>query len=222
MEKVKKRNPVIALVFSIISIGLGQIYNGQLVKGIIIFIGAVLLSLLNFALVRISFLCLYAGIMIGIFYMVVAIIDSIRNAIKNTDYTLKRFNRWYVYLMFFLLSIISSNLILSLNPYQSCRALGDSMLPNLEDGDRVLIDQRYYDFKNSFPMRGDIVLFETPSHEGALFLKRVVAVEGETLVINKSGIYINDLPIMKNWLFYGEENGGLDLYGEGKWLVPDN
>lgn len=71
MEKVKKRNPVIALVFSIISIGLGQIYNGQLVKGIIIFIGAVLLSLLNFALVRISFLCLYAGIMIGIFYMVV-------------------------------------------------------------------------------------------------------------------------------------------------------
>ena len=45
------------------------------------------------------------------------------------------------------------------------------MLPNLEDGDRVLIDQRYYDFKNSFPMRGDIVLFETPSHEGALFLK---------------------------------------------------
>ena len=96
------------------------------------------------------------------------------------------------------------------------------MLPNLEDGDRVLIDQRYYDFKNSFPMRGDIVLFETPSHEGALFLKRVVAVEGETLVINKSGIYINDLPIMKNWLFYGEENGGLDLYGEGKWLVPDN
>ena len=27
---------------------------------------------------------------------------------------------------------------------------------------------------------------------------------------------------MKNWLFYGEENGGLDLYGEGKWLVPDN
>src|SRR5690606_22248907 len=166
MEKVKKRNPVIALVFSIISIGLGQIYNGQLVKGIIIFIGAVLLSLLNFALVRISFLCLYAGIMIGIFYMVVAIIDSIRNAIKNTDYTLNRFNRWYVYLMFFLLSIISSNLILSLNPYQSCRALGDSMLPNLEDGDRVLIDQRYYDFKNSFPMRGDIVLFETPSHEG--------------------------------------------------------
>ncbi len=66
---------------------------------------------------------------------------------------------------------------------------GDSMLPTLRDADRVLITKGYDD-----PRAGDIVVVKVRSrHTGELrdFIKRVVAVEGDTVRVDRGVAYIN-------------------------------
>lgn len=220
MEEIEKRNPVLAFTLSILTLGLGQIYNGQLSKGLFIFAGTIILSFLNLIIVGLEWYGIYIGLTITLVYTTIVIIDSVKNAVKQKRYTLKKYNKWYVYLLILLMGLFNGEMVLSLNPYESYTVMGNSMLPNFKDGDRLLIDKSYY--LNDSPTRGDVILFEHPSYLGQLFFKRVVALEGETLKIDASGIYINGSRIKKDWLFYGEENGDLKLYGEGKWLVPDN
>ena len=61
---------------------------------------------------------------------------------------------------------------------------GNSMYPTLHDGDRVLYYRRYSDFKV-----GDIVALDRP--DGEEFVKRVVAVAGDTVNIQGGKLYVN-------------------------------
>lgn len=68
--------------------------------------------------------------------------------------------------------------------------VGPSMLPQLEDGDEVLIDRFLYKFIS--PKSGDIIAFlpngNTNTH---YYLKRVIAVPGDTIQIRDDGVYVN-------------------------------
>lgn len=71
-----------------------------------------------------------------------------------------------------------------------------SMEPTLQVNDMLLVDELVYHFYR--PARGDIVVFHPPprAHSGDKdFIKRVVAVEGETVQIKNGKAYINGQPI---------------------------
>ncbi len=70
------------------------------------------------------------------------------------------------------------------------RVSGDSMSPALEDGESVLVDQLAKYWKQ--PARGDMVFFE--DEQGA-FIKRIVALPGETVDIQEGRVYINSRPL---------------------------
>lgn len=59
---------------------------------------------------------------------------------------------------------------------------GNSMLPNLKDRQYVLTDKLSYRFKD--PQRGEIVVFKAPPNPRKEFIKRVIALPGETLMLN--------------------------------------
>ena len=61
---------------------------------------------------------------------------------------------------------------------------GNSMYPTLHDGDKVLYDRRYTDYKT-----GDVVAMNRP--DGEEFVKRVVAVAGDTVNIQGGKLYVN-------------------------------
>ena len=56
----QQKNPVLALILSLIIVGLGQVYNGQTVKGIVLFIVALLLGLTGVGLIISFIIWLYA------------------------------------------------------------------------------------------------------------------------------------------------------------------
>lgn len=65
---------------------------------------------------------------------------------------------------------------------------GDSMQPNFETGDYLIIDQLSYKFKD--PERGDVIIFRYPNDPSKFFIKRIIGLPGETLTIIDENVYI--------------------------------
>ena len=70
--------------------------------------------------------------------------------------------------------------------------VGGSMLPTLEEGDRLIISKLFYK-----PKYGDIVVLRKESFKKDPIIKRVIATEGQTVDIDfESGIvYVDDVPL---------------------------
>lgn len=94
----------------------------------------------------------------------------------------------------FIISIIVAILICDYICVQTT-ILGSSMESTLSDGDKAYMS-RIYSVK-----RGDIVVFSNPCGD-ELLVKRCIAIPGDTIEINKSGVYINgkkiDEPYIKD------------------------
>jgi signal peptidase I len=68
---------------------------------------------------------------------------------------------------------------------------GESMIPNLSNGDYLIIDEITYRF--SEPQRGDVVVFNAgfiQGYAGQRFIKRVVGLPGETVDISGGKVHI--------------------------------
>ncbi len=67
---------------------------------------------------------------------------------------------------------------------------GDSMKPVLNNGDVVLVNRFSYTFGS--PKRGDLIVFKPKGNENNHdYIKRVVALPGETVELVEGGIYID-------------------------------
>lgn len=68
---------------------------------------------------------------------------------------------------------------------------GDSMLPTVQTGDRVLIDRLAYTLGS--PARGDIVVFHTPPQISppSTYIKRIIGLPGDTVSINPGQVWVN-------------------------------
>jgi signal peptidase I len=65
-----------------------------------------------------------------------------------------------------------------------------SMEPTLVEGDRVLVNRLVYHFRS--PESGDIIVFDPPNTDSSdPFIKRVVAVGGDTVAVHDGQLYVN-------------------------------
>ena len=64
------------------------------------------------------------------------------------------------------------------------------MEPHLHDQDQVLLDKLTYRFRD--PKRYEIIVFPGPEGGDQFFVKRVIALPGETVKITKGKVYVND------------------------------
>lgn len=85
----------------------------------------------------------------------------------------------------FVLTGIITGFFISRIFFQTYAVKGDSMLPNLKNGDSVII------FKGLSPETGDIVLFTSPLEKDRVMLKRLIAKDGDVIEIRDKNIYIN-------------------------------
>ena len=73
---------------------------------------------------------------------------------------------------------------------------GDSMMPTLENGDRMIVNKIGYTIGN--PDRFDIVVFHAP--EGKDYIKRVIGLPGDHVEYIDDQLYINGEPIDEPYL----------------------
>ncbi len=79
---------------------------------------------------------------------------------------------------------------------------GSSMAPNFSNGDYVLIDELTYRMRE--PVRGEVVVFKYPKDESTYFIKRVIGLSGERVVVSNGVVKIYNAE-NKDGLILGEE-----------------
>jgi signal peptidase I len=73
--------------------------------------------------------------------------------------------------------------------YQPVRVEGTSMLPMLQDQDRLFINKIAYRVGEIH--HGDVVVFEYPGDHTKSYIKRVIALPGDRLRIDDGTVYVN-------------------------------
>lgn len=73
---------------------------------------------------------------------------------------------------------------------QRVSTIGDSMSPQLNNGDVVLVDRFVYNV--STPKRGDIIVFKPKGNENShYYIKRIIGLPGESVEIIEGSVYID-------------------------------
>src|ERR1043165_320133 len=77
---------------------------------------------------------------------------------------------------------------------QPVKVEGTSMEPNLHNGERIFVNKLvYYGLPNL--SRGDIVVFWFPDNPSKSYIKRIIGLPGETVVLCNGKVYINGTPL---------------------------
>ena len=87
-----------------------------------------------------------------------------------------------------LISVAASVVIITFL-YQPVRVEGTSMQPRLHDQDRLFINKFAYRFESI--ERGDVVVFHYPRDPEKSYIKRVIALPGDTLRIDDGKVFVN-------------------------------
>ena len=96
----------------------------------------------------------------------------------------------------FISLIVSAFIIIFL--YQPVKVEGTSMLPGLEDQERIFINKFVYRF-NSIE-RGDIIVFHYPRDVSKSYIKRVIGVEGDRVRIVDGRVYVNGRQLEEDYV----------------------
>ena len=73
--------------------------------------------------------------------------------------------------------------------YQPVKVEGTSMMPGLEDQERIFVNKFVYRWEPIH--RGDIVVFRYPRDTSKSFIKRVIGVAGDRVRIDDGQVYVN-------------------------------
>lgn len=103
---------------------------------------------------------------------------------------------------------------------QVARVDGLSMEPTLEDHDRLIVNKLVYEMGD--PRPGDIVMLYYPVNPEKMFVKRVIAQEGDVVRIVDGRVYVNDIPFPDDYVteeFRSHDDWGPTTVQQGYYFV---
>lgn len=94
---------------------------------------------------------------------------------------------------------------------------GKSMYPSLEHHERLVVDKLSSFFH--LPERGQIIIFRFPKDETRDFIKRVMAVEGDTVEMVDGKVYVNGKRLKEEYI-WNDDPAGQNRSNYPKSIVP--
>jgi signal peptidase I len=184
------RKPLLAFLFSIFTPGLGHIYNGRLITGVILFSVCQLFSFF-FYLTHISgsFYGLFLFLLIAVCFGIYIIGSAIYISVHEKDYTPKPYNKPIIMVLIAVIMLLISFIIndLSIIDFNTYRIASSSGEPTLHIHDMVVADITCY--KRNPIQYGDIVVFK--SYKGDYWISRVVGLPFDTIGVVDDVVSIN-------------------------------
>ena len=111
---------------------------------------------------------------------------------------------------------------------QPSQVRGSSMLPTLHDNDRIFVSRVTYKLRQ--PERGDIVVLNSPENKEIEFVKRVIGLPGDTIMIDNCSppfrtqcdMYVNGDKLDEGYIKDKTQLYENSIYTEGEELtVPE-
>lgn len=106
---------------------------------------------------------------------------------------------------------------------------GSSMDPTFKTGQYLIVDELSYRFKR--PARGDVIVFKYPDQPSVDFIKRVIGLPGETVILDEGKVTIKNkdnpegLPIDEkyvNSIHESKDNAEIILGEKQYFVMGDN
>jgi signal peptidase I len=189
------KGPLFAVLLSLLIPGLGQLKNRQPWKGLLIAVTSALFTMLAYyGRLLSSFKGLVISLTLGLLWLALICIDAFRAARHGRD---DRTSFQQARATFLVCGVLIVMLLLidsvayhlhKLGYYQAFKTTSASMCPTICEGDRIIADMDA--FLKSGPHRGDVILMKHAVSE-ALFIKRVIAVEGDVVSVKPGEILVN-------------------------------
>ncbi len=99
---------------------------------------------------------------------------------------------------------------------QAFKIPSGSMVPTLQIGDHILVNKFIYGVRIPFtkarwpqfadPKRGDVIVFVYPVERSKDFIKRVVAVGGDTVEVKGKEVFVNGKPVQEAYAHYDDQS----------------
>ena len=125
----------------------------------------------------------------------------------------KSFFEWlFVIGIAIVLALLLRNFVISTTHVE-----GNSMNPTIENGDRIFVN-RMGIFKNKLK-RGNIIELHAPDKSGRDYIKRIVALPGDTVELKNNKVYVNNEQLNEN---YTSSQTTLVSGNETKWKLGED
>ncbi len=228
----KPRKLWISGLLTLFAIGLGHLYAGEAKKGIkLYFLGQGILFLIFLPLIYFfpTVIVILLAVLSGFLFLIYCIVDAVKiSKKKRITYTLKRYNKWYVYLAYMVLAsfVIQPLITTSIKAFlvQAYKIPAGSMKPTLLIGDHILA-KKFFAVKSGIN-RGDMIIFPFPENTSKDFVKRVVAIGGETIEIANKKVLINGKLIEETYVVHSDSciipKGSQPRDNYGPTIVPED
>ncbi len=123
-----------------------------------------------------------------------AISPSLSSASKKS--LLGALARWMRDLLF---SVILAVIVI-LFLYQPVKVEGTSMMPTLDDQERIFINKFVYRFHIGKIDRGDTVVFWFPQDPSKSYIKRVIGIPGDRIEVDRGTVIVNGQPLKEDYV----------------------
>lgn len=247
MGNDKPKEPLLAVMLSVILTGLGQVYAGKVIRGLaFFFIPVVSAIILTVYLINpntsINAFVILLGVILVIFGIWVIfdayhcaktynLSNNLERRISGGKKTILIVGIIFFAFIFNPFQMFAQSIVsyIKANVVQAYKFPSGSMEPTIQKQDRLLADKAIY--KKSKPQRGDFIVFTYPPDPKKQFVKRLIAFGGETVEIKDGRIYINDQPCADantkdryyyNKGDYGQANKPVAVPGGTYYVLGDN
>jgi signal peptidase I len=193
----RPRNQALAAFLTLAALGVGQVYNGEWRKAVVLNGIGLALFILVLVLVQSPAFALVLPVALigGVGLLVFALVDAVLGSRKRSEsYELKSYNRVLVYVAIIVVASLEREFAtqsLREGWVQAFRIPSEAMMPTLLVGDHLFVDKRA---SARTPGRGDVVVFRYPEEPSRFYIKRVVAVGGDEVEVRDKVLYVNGQP----------------------------
>lgn len=224
------QRPWLAALMSAVLPGFGQLYNGQLDKGIWLFLGFALLSVPGVALIA---LCLPAawtipalalGLLAALGIWIGSLVDAWRTARRPQINARPAWvGRGVFALVFVVCDLVALPALIEhvqTRLVSSFHIPSSSMAPGVLQGDVLFADRRYNRPGVDQAVRhGDVAIFTYPNDRTRYYIKRIVGLPGDRVRIDGHAVWLNGQSLSRA---HGVQDGHEDIQeaiGPAHWLA---
>jgi signal peptidase I len=205
----RRTGRVLPAALSSVLPGAGQLLLGKKQTGIAFLCAFFLLALLYWPL-RLP--RSYAGVQVLLFTAMGLCVAAAWHAVRTPSQRTAQGSRWWLVLFIPLaltVSFADSNWLLLVAGFRPFDVPSTGMEQTVLRGDRVIVDLREY--RGSKPKPRDVLIF---SKDGTFFIKRVLAVGGDTIEGKNGAILVNHQPLEESYVLHlGNAPVGLNEFG---------